>query len=66
MRRVIFKAARDLLVIAVGSALLALAEHSMEFGVPAEAVPFVSAAALFLYRMLRERSTKVQQVDPTQ
>lgn len=53
MRRSAIKALRDFAVVAVGTVLLALAERAGDFGIPAESIPMVSAAALFVYRMLR-------------
>jgi len=47
------KAVRDFLVVAAGTVLLALAERAGDFGIPPESAPFVSAAALMLYRIIR-------------
>lgn len=49
------KAFRDLVVIAVGAVLVALADNTVDLGIPAQYLPFVSTAALFLYRLLREK-----------
>lgn len=54
MRRTAIKAGRDLLWIAVGSALLAVGQRAADFGVPAEFTPLVAAASLALYRMGRQ------------
>lgn len=48
------KGLRDLLVIGVGAALTALASNATGFGVPSGLAPFVGAASLYLYRLLRE------------
>ena len=55
MKRSIKKGLRDLLVFTVGTSLLALAERAGDFGIPAEAVPAVGAAAMFMYRSWRDR-----------
>tara|TARA_R100000315_G_C5196130_1_gene114853 strand:- start:565 stop:738 length:174 start_codon:yes stop_codon:yes gene_type:complete len=48
------KGIRDLLVIAASAALVSLAENAIDFGVPAASAPLVSAAALAIYRFIRD------------
>ena len=49
-----YKGIRDLLVIAISAALVSLAENAIDFGVPAATAPIVSAAALAIYRIVRD------------
>lgn len=54
MPRTMNKGIRDLLVIALSAALVSLAENAIDFGVPAATAPIVSAAALAIYRIVRD------------
>jgi hypothetical protein len=54
MNRTMLKGLRDLLVIAAGTALLALGERATDFGVPVELAPLISTVALTVYRVLRD------------
>ena len=49
------KLARDFIVTAVGAVLLALGNNAGDFGIPPEYTFMASSAALFLYRLLREK-----------
>lgn len=49
------KFGRDLVVVAVGAALLALADHVAGFPIPEYLKPAVAAAALYAYREGRVR-----------
>ena len=49
------KGARDLVVIAVSSGLLMIAEQAGDFGLPADYTPIISSLALMLYRTLRDQ-----------
>lgn len=51
------KALRDLLVIGLGTALMAIADAPTDFSIPIELAPIVSAAALLAYRWVRELAT---------
>ena len=55
MKRTLLKAVRDLLVVAIGSVLLALGERATDFGVPAELAPAVAMVSLALYRLGRKQ-----------
>ncbi len=48
------KGVRDLIVIAVSAACLALADYKVDLGLPAELTPVISAAALAIYRTARD------------
>lgn len=48
------KAIRDLAVLVVPTALLYIAEHLVDFGVPESAMPVAGAVALLLYRVVRD------------
>lgn len=48
------KALRDLAVLIVPTALLYIAEHLADFGVPEEAMPVAGAVALMVYRLVRD------------
>jgi molybdenum cofactor biosynthesis enzyme len=53
MPRTLRKGIRDLAVLAAAGVLTALAENAGDYGIPTEAVPVVSVAALAIYRLLR-------------
>ena len=53
MPRTLRKGIRDLAVLAAAGVLTALAENAGDYGIPTEAVPIVSVAALAIYRLLR-------------
>ena len=53
MPRTMRKGIRDLAVLAAAGVLTALAENAGDYGIPTEAVPIVSVAALAIYRLLR-------------
>ncbi len=57
MPRTMNKGIRDLLVIAASAVLVSLAENAIDFGVPAASAPLVSAAALAIYRFIRDCAT---------
>ena len=54
MPRTIRKGIRDLAVLAAAAVLTALAENAGDYGIPIEAVPVVSVAALAIYRFVRD------------
>ena len=56
MPRTLHKGLRDLIIIAVSAALISLAENAGDFGIPAASVPIVSAGALAIYRMIRDKA----------
>lgn len=58
LKRSTVKGLRDFVVVAAGILLLALVERAADFGVPDEAIPLVSAAALLAYRVLRGAAGK--------
>ncbi len=55
MKRTMNKGLRDTFVIAIGSVLVAISENTIELGLPVEFTPVVSALALVLYRIIRDR-----------
>ena len=57
MPRTLHKGLRDLIVIAVSAALISLAENAGDFAIPATSVPIVSAGALAIYRMIRDKAS---------
>ena len=56
MPRTLRKGIRDLAVLAAAGVLTALAENAGDYGIPTEAVPLVSVAALAVYRLIRDQS----------
>jgi len=48
------KGVRDLIVIAVSAACLAVADVTIDLGLPAEFTPVISAIALAIYRVARD------------
>ena len=57
MPRTLHKGLRDLIVIAVSAALISLAENAGDFGIPAASATIVSAGALAIYRMIRDKAS---------
>jgi molybdenum cofactor biosynthesis enzyme len=53
MPRTMRKGIRDLAVLGAAAVLTALAESAGDYGIPVEAVPVVSVAALAIYRLIR-------------
>ena len=49
------KLARDFIVTAVGVVLLAIANNAGDFGIPPEYTFIAGTAAMFVYRILREK-----------
>tara|TARA_R110000744_G_scaffold323147_1_gene429037 strand:+ start:513 stop:689 length:177 start_codon:yes stop_codon:yes gene_type:complete len=58
MPRTLNKGLRDLIIIGLSAVLIALAENAGDFGIPVETVPIVSAAALAIYRIVRDNAQK--------
>ena len=56
MPRTLHKGLRDLIIIAVSAALISLAENAGYFGIPVASAPIVSAGALAIYRMIRDKA----------
>ena len=56
------KALRDLAVLVVPTALLYVAEHLADFGVPEAVMPVAGAVALMVYRLVRDMLGKAPAV----
>lgn len=52
------KALRDLLVMMLATGVLFFAENIADFGIPVAVAPMVSAAAMLVYRYLRDLAGK--------